>query len=228
MSTMLLPQAPYRPTATERDAFRAAYLRLLVERRRARGSGPEPGHHGLPLSELRALRVGDAMLLWMLYQGHVCHLLPQPAHGDPKLHPVDSLILRERSHFALTLEGEEAAVRLSADDFPLEETASAALTGWPHSGRLLPRYDLLSRSFFWGRHCLKCFRQPSFNQEVILAAAEELRWPSWFDDPLPRARGINPKVRLHDTIKALNRHQNPYLLHFKGDGTGRRLGWEYR
>jgi hypothetical protein len=38
----------------------------------------------------------------------------------------------------------------------------------------------------------------------------------------------SPKVRLHDTIKALNRHQAPYLVHFKGDGTGTRIAWEYR
>jgi hypothetical protein len=41
-------------------------------------------------------------------------------------------------------------------------------------------------------------------------------------------RDKNPKILLHDTIKDLNRRQLPYLIHFKGDGTGRRIGWEYR
>jgi len=35
-------------------------------------------------------------------------------------------------------------------------------------------------------------------------------------------------VRLHDTIKNLNRHQYPHLVHFKGDGTGTMVGWELR
>ena len=74
----------------------------------------------------------------------------------------------------------------------------------------------------------KTFRQPSGNQEIVLSTAEELLWPSWFDDPLPRRAGLSSKVRLHVTIKALNRYQKPHLVQFKGDGTGTRVGWEYR
>jgi hypothetical protein len=79
-----------------------------------------------------------------------------------------------------------------------------------------------------GGHLLKCFRQPAGNQETVLATAEELQWLAWFDDPLPRTAGINPKQRVHDTINALNRNQTPYLVHFKGDGSGARFGWEMR
>jgi hypothetical protein len=95
-------------------------------------------------------------------------------------------------------------------------------------GDLVPRYDQEDRVFSWGRHILKCFRQPAENQEIVLGAAEEMGWGPWFDDPLPRQTGCNPKQRLHDTIKDLNRRQIPYFVHFKGDGTGRRIGWEYR
>jgi hypothetical protein len=75
---------------------------------------------------------------------------------------------------------------------------------------------------------LKRFRQPSANQELILQSAEELGWARWFDDPLPRGQANNPKMRLHDTIKDLNRRQSPPLVHFKGDGSGTRVGWELR
>jgi hypothetical protein len=63
---------------------------------------------------------------------------------------------------------------------------------------------------------------------IVLCSAEELGWPLWFDDPLPRQGGGRAKVRCHDTIKDLNRRQTPHLIHFKGDGTGMRIGWEYR
>jgi hypothetical protein len=33
-------------------------------------------------------------------------------------------------------------------------------------------------------------------------------------------------VRLHDTIKDLNRRQRRAFIHFVGDGTGKRVGWE--
>lgn len=46
------------------------------------------------------------------------------------------------------------------------------------------------------------------------------------DDPLPPVFDIEPKRRLHDTIKSLNRHQKNRLIRFKGDGTGQGIRWE--
>jgi hypothetical protein len=88
-------------------------------------------------------------------------------------------------------------------------------------GELLPSYERCLRLFRWGRHDLKRFRQPAVNQELILSAAEEMGWPDWFDDPLPRRAGVNTKVILHDTLKDLNRRQIVPLVHFMGDGTGK-------
>jgi hypothetical protein len=138
------------------------------------------------------------------------------------------LLLTDQSHFALNDHG-----RAVAEDFlvhvlfPDNDSLEAA---WDQIqlGRFTPSYDSEDRVFVWGLHLLKRFRQPSHNQEAILRAAEEMNWPLWFDDPLPRVLGMNPKVRLHDTIKWLNQRQAKCLIHFKGDGTGTRLGWEYR
>jgi len=96
------------------------------------------------------------------------------------------------------------------------------------AGSMNPRFNAATRTFSWGRTLLKHFRQPAVNQELVLCAAEELIWPPWFDDPLPRGSHVRPKVRLHDCIKELNRRQQRYLIHFKGDGTGMRVGWEFR
>jgi hypothetical protein len=45
------------------------------------------------------------------------------------------------------------------------------------------------------------------------------------DDPLPRMPDIDPKIRLRDTIKRLNRNQVNHLLRFQGDGNGLGIQW---
>ena len=37
----------------------------------------------------------------------------------------------------------------------------------------------------------------------------------------------DPKRRLSDTIKCLNRKQANSLIHFRGDGTGEGIVWEF-
>ena len=64
------------------------------------------------------------------------------------------------------------------------------------------------------------------DQVLILAAFEEEGWPDRIDDPLPPLRDINPKCRLHDTIKWLNRNQEIRLLQFSGDGKGQGVRWK--
>jgi hypothetical protein len=62
---------------------------------------------------------------------------------------------------------------------------------------------------------------------MILDAFEELGWPRHIDDPLPPHREQDPKRRLHNTIDSLNRGQvNRFLIRFRGNGTGRGVGWE--
>ena len=56
-------------------------------------------------------------------------------------------------------------------------------------------------------------------------AFEEEEWPPRVDDPLPPQRDLEPKRRLHDTLRSLNRHQQNTLIRFKGDGTGEGIRW---
>jgi hypothetical protein len=91
-----------------------------------------------------------------------------------------------------------------------------------------PRFDLSTRTLSWGGVVVKHFLVPATNQELILAAFEELGWSLWIDDPLPPRDGVDSKCRLHDAINRLNRRQKQPLLHFHGDGTGTRLGWSMR
>ena len=64
------------------------------------------------------------------------------------------------------------------------------------------------------------------NQEAILAAFQEDGWPARIDDPLPPVAETDPKRRLSDTIKCLNRKQQNALVRFSGDGTGEGVLWD--
>jgi hypothetical protein len=158
----------------------------------------------VPLSRLRGLGIADPTLLWMMYQGHVEHLQPDQDEILPGCKPIASLQFTSTSCFALTASGMDfahgflAGVLLPDDDDAFAELWDSLLLGC-----LLPGYDKENRLLLWGRQVLKSFRQPAENQEIILCSAEE-------------------------TIKALNRNQQHGLVHFRGDGTGTRVGWVYR
>ena len=63
-------------------------------------------------------------------------------------------------------------------------------------------------------------RWDSSTEDLILEAFEELGWPESIDDPLPVDHDIDPKRRLHDAIKRLNRNQQCAMLSFHGNGNG--------
>jgi hypothetical protein len=205
--------------------FLAAYSYLLEACKDAKEEGLEPRQRLLGYSHLREAGAGADTLQWMQFQGHVEHFERDEGGWGPR----QSAVPDARSVYALTPLGEAfAEILLCLLLMPETEDEFDWAWGMLQVGRLAPRYDAEHRLLSWGRHALKSYRQPSGNQETILLAAEELAWPDWFDDPLPRARSGNPKVRLHDAIKLLNRHQCEHLVQFKGDGTGRRVGWELR
>ena len=91
---------------------------------------------------------------------------------------------------------------------------------------LRPRWDCDRHEFFVGDDLVKVFRLPSRNQETVLMAFEEDGWPGRVDDPLPPSPDIDPKRRLHDTIRGLNRNQKHRLICFMGDGTGEGIRWK--
>ena len=90
-----------------------------------------------------------------------------------------------------------------------------------------PQWDAEYRTLRVGQCVVKEYRVPSPNQEAILAAFQEEGWPHRIHDPLPPLGDIEPKSRVHDTIKRLNRHHKERLIRFRGDGTGEGVCWEY-
>lgn len=91
---------------------------------------------------------------------------------------------------------------------------------------LIPHWDSARHELWLGDQMVKCFKLPSPNQEAILTAFEEESWSVRIDDPLPPVPDLDPKRRLQDTIKSLNRCQRSPALRFSGDGTGEGILWE--
>ena len=99
----------------------------------------------------------------------------------------------------------------------------------PNSGdadSLLPKWDRDRQELWLGPALVKRFKLPSRNQETILMAFEEDAWAPRIDDPLTPHPTIDPKRRLSDTIKGLNRNQKQRLIRFMGDGSGLGVRWE--
>ena len=136
-------------------------------------------------------------------------------------------MLCERSCFVLTpagvalARGEGAAARKRGT--PAQAPPPAEPRAAPPK---VPRWDAECRELRWGAKLVKRFRVPAPNQELVLAAFEEEGWPPHLDDPLPNNSSTDPKQRLHDTIKRLNRRQVNRLLYFRGDGSGTGVLWE--
>ena len=223
------PMDAYRPSHDQFWAFVVAYHDLLRARRDAENQQLQPYQSPVLLSRLRASGIDDNFLLWMMYHGHVEHLRPKDSRRPRRgaLTVVGSLVMLEADCVRLTDLGKTFAENFRAGALGGDHDAFEAAWDSLVLGRLVPHYDHEERIFSWGRHVLKHYLEPAPNQDWLLRGAQELGWPPWFDDPLPPKPGIRPKGRLKDTIKRLNGHQHPYLIHFKGDGTGRRVGWEY-
>jgi hypothetical protein len=218
-------------TTAEVTAYCRAYRELRLARWTARSKRIDARENPVTLSCLRDLGVDHPLLMRLLYHVQVEHFRPPlgAAGHDSKQLLTQTLQLGAGSLFYLTDMG-EAFAALFLGDGPVTGTETHPAAAWDRflHGELVPRYDKDNRNFGWGARRLKSFRQPSCNQELLLLTAEELNWPAWFDDPLPKQAGKNAKERLHDAIKDLNRRQTPHLIQFKGDGTGTRVGWEYR
>lgn len=88
-----------------------------------------------------------------------------------------------------------------------------------------PRWDPNRRELWLDGMLVKRFRQPAPNQEKILSAFQEEGWPPSIDDPLSQNPEQNPKRRLNQTIRNLNRFHQTSLIRFGGDGTGECVMW---
>lgn len=90
-----------------------------------------------------------------------------------------------------------------------------------------PSWDDVPRELRVGRVLIKRFVQPALMQAAILAAFQESGWPHEIDDPLRPTPGIDPKRRLNDAVKSLNRCQRANVIRFRTARRGTAIRWEW-
>jgi hypothetical protein len=225
------PKNAHRADQDQFLAFSGLFAELLASRWETADCGRDPREAAVPLATFQEWPGGEGIALWLLYHAYIehhRHVSDATGPNRPLPQPTKCLILTEASCFILTEAGYDFVYGFLTDVIG-PKVPGAFESAWNRLrvGLLLPAFDHVERLFTWGRHCVKRFRQPAPNQELVLSAGEELAWPVWFDDPLPRTAGINPKVRLHDTIKNLNLYQEVPIIHFRGD-SGTQVGWKLR
>ena len=99
--------------------------------------------------------------MWILFQGHVEHLI---CPNTSSFASASGARLGESSLLALTPAGEAFA-----DSWLMLVLCSSSGDDFRHAwdllrvGDLLPRYDRRKRLFRWGQHILKRFRQPALD-----------------------------------------------------------------
>lgn len=215
--------SPHFPTPRQWKA-----LHLLCEAWiLARWAGQDVWQFAVEIDQLRALGLSHTDLRCLLCRGYLEHARERSTASTSVriFQPLRTLILPPRTCFVLTARGWKAASELGTEKSANGVARAEGSMAVPCSLPKTPRWDGEARQLWWEGYLLKEFRRPAVNQQLVLTALEEEGWPPRIDDPLPPTAGINPKVRLHDTIKTLNRHHLYRHIRFGGDGRGRGIHW---
>ncbi|MBI2824597.1 MAG: hypothetical protein HYX69_07930 [Planctomycetia bacterium] len=193
--------------------------------------GQDPWDLAVEIHVLRAVKLTNSDLRWLACKGYIELAVEIADRDDPtrRFHNTGPLSINDSTCAVLTPDG--AAV--ARDACSAESVLALARPVEPvHLGpaapdaRAVPKWDHQRRQLRVGGRIVKEFKLPSPNQETVLVAFEEEGWPARIDDPLSPVSPLDPRRRLHDTIKALNRNQKAPLIRFMGDGSGEGIRWE--
>jgi hypothetical protein len=181
----------------------------------------------LGLDSLVAFGMTESSLRWLAAKGYVEHACEITQSLDParRFRPNGNMAFPKRTCFVLTDAGESYAAAVMGRSVIFAPSEACVADALPMRSMVRPRWDARQRALYFGPSLVKRYKLPSPNQEAILAAFEEEGWPHRVDDPLAPQPEQDPKCRLHDTIKRLNRHHREPLLRFQGDGTGDGICW---
>ena len=185
----------------------------------------DPWQFAVEISRLMELGLTASDLRWLVEKGYVTHAreVTQPSDLVRRFAPAENTAFSQEARFLLTDAGLSFAGSISPGPTLLRFRDRVAQRS---EAACMPRWERKSGTLYVGQQVVKRFMRPSPNQEIVLTTFEEEGWPDRIDDPLPPARNVAPKRRLHDTIKWLNRNQELRLLHFSGDGTGEGICWK--
>jgi len=200
---------------------------LLRGQQYAQELGRDRWDFAVEIATLRAAGLTNNDFRWLICKGFVQHGREVTLANDPsrRFQRCSGLRFFKTTCFVLNSSGhaENGGLEANSADAGSEHTA---VHGNGHADVKKPQWDQDRRQFRLGALIIKEFKLPAVNQETVLTAFEEEGWPPFIDDPLPPLAGIEPKRRLHDTIKNLNRHQKAHVVRFMGDGTGQGIRWE--
>ena len=194
------------------------------------------------IDEMRQAGLRNSEFRWLIAQGYAEHAQEITFPGDDlrTFRPLGKLTFAEGACFVLTEQGANLIRQTDGKSFALHDDirtipgakgAQSGDNGDPQNrdGAELtckPHWDPERKELRVGDVVVKHFKWMAVNQEAILAVFEEEGWPARIDDPLPPQLNQEPKRRLSDTIKCLNRKQKNKRIHFRGDGTGEGVTWE--
>ncbi len=182
----------------------------------------------IEISEL--VHTGTHILRELICQGLVEHRRESVTESDQLTRhftPEPELVLSDRSCFVITDAGLKYLQRetsIASNGHSNDHSAGTLTNDAPSAAGIttetVPRWDEEKRELWVGPYLIKRFRWPARNQLAIVREFHRLNWPTRISDPLPPSSDVDPKQRLHDTIKCLNRRRLKKLLKFGGDGTG--------
>jgi hypothetical protein len=197
----------------------------------ARSARQDAWEFAIEMSELLASGLTTSDLRWLASKNYAEHGVEMTQARDARRSFVRNrnMAFRKETCFILTDEG--AALAASLGVKPLVVSLVSHRLETPRRelrepGGLRPHWDGQRRLLRMGKQIVKCFRVPAPNQQMILDVFQEEAWPQRISDPLPPLSDLDPKRRLHDTIKCLNRNQPHRMILFRGDGTGEGVVWE--
>lgn len=216
---------------------------LLVASRYMESSECEKSQLAIRREELSAVGLEAIDCRWMRIRGLVDHFNETTFPGDAKRSFRNGdAIIGDHSCFLLTPKGADFVVDfLDESQWEISSTAKEEARGYEvpvdwgtnnsaaqttSQSNQQPRWDIHRQELWFDGRLIKRYRIPSPNQVAILCAFEEETWPSRIDDPLPQHCDIDPRRRLNDTIRNLNRSRINPLIRFSGDGSGQGILWE--
>jgi hypothetical protein len=216
-----------------RRHLREALCMLMQASEYAAELGQDAWNFAVELEVLRTANVSNSDLRWLASMSYIEHAVETTrlADGGRNFRRTRPMIFPDGTCFVLTAAGSAAAGEICN---PTSMAANDILevprrrTAMPDESPDRPQWDHQRRQVRCGGQVVKEFKLPAPNQETILTAFEEEGWPPRIDDPLPPVADLDPRRRLHDTIKALNRKQKHDVVRFMGDGNGEGVRWEFR
>jgi hypothetical protein len=184
----------------------------------ALASGSDLWDFAVEIEQLHAAGVTNAILRWLIREGHVEHRREVTGERSRKrrFHTAGNLAFESKSCFVVT----ERGYLLAAVHQPDAARVGTTQDGEQACLQVVPHWDDDRRQLMYRGLLVKEFRGHPGNQERMLVVFEEEGWAPRIDDPLPPVDGIDPAARVRETIRRLNRIQRNPLLGFEADGRG--------